>query len=96
MYVSLSLFVCLVSEAIADPLVETYIQQGMETANELSISRAARVQVSSCTIKTSYSNCFDFQLYLKLKFPQSLNCLLTLLHCKLGVGGVAIEAVTDD
>ena len=36
--ISISLFVCLVSEAIADPLVETYIQQGMETANELSIS----------------------------------------------------------
>lgn len=33
-----------VSEAIADPLVERYIKQGMERANELSISRAACVQ----------------------------------------------------
>ena len=37
----------IVSEAIADPLVESYVQQGLERANELSISRAAHVQVSS-------------------------------------------------
>ena len=36
----------IVSEALTDPLVKQYIQQGINKVNEEAISRAARIQVS--------------------------------------------------
>ena len=36
----------IVQEAVADSLVSAYIEQGIKAANEESVSRAAKVQVS--------------------------------------------------
>ena len=59
-YNSLCVCIATVSEAREDPKVLQYIQAGMARANEASISRAAKMQVSNHCQPTLYSHFLSF------------------------------------